>query len=136
MTVIPPNTPAKITRNNDIRERLTINFLFLNFRKLVNAKARMNNPSIDPVNLCEYSMRVWNSNGGISSPWHKGQSGHPNPDSVERTNAPSEIWMKAMAKDENIISLEPMLWWTGLSEDLVNNTNPLLCAFFHELILQ
>ncbi len=105
ITVIPPNIPAKITRKSDTKDRHRIDLLFLNLSRADNAKATMKIPSMDPFNLCEYSMRVWNSNGGISSPWHNGQSGQPSPDSVERTNAPREICMKAMANEANTNTL-------------------------------
>src|SRR5919108_3345940 len=38
-----------------------------------------------------YSMSAWYSSGGISRPWHFGQSGQPSPERVARTSPPTPI---------------------------------------------
>ena len=88
--------PANITR---IREQILGTKMcfwcrYLNSTTPIMTKT--NSPKTVPVNLWEYSIMVWYSKGGISSPWHKGQSGQPNPDSDTRTNPPSDTCKNAV----------------------------------------
>ena len=134
ITVIPPNIPAKITRKSDTKDRYRIDLLFLNLSRAVNAKATMKTPSMDPFNLCEYSIRVWNSNGGINSPWHRGQSGQPNPDSEARTIPPKVIWLNATTRlipinNFNVVDLE-ILGLGSLVEIVASLIDSKHCVFF------
>ena len=61
------------------------------------ATTRTRTIRIDAESLCEYSISVEVSNGGIICPWHKGQSGHPNPEPVTLTMPPRVTWIKAEA---------------------------------------
>jgi hypothetical protein len=49
---------------------------------------RIMKPTIDATTLCVYSIITFVSNGGTTFPWHRGQSGHAVPESVERTVPP------------------------------------------------
>ena len=42
-----------------------------------------------------YSRRMLKSNSGTNLPWHRGQSGHANPESVTLTIAPRVTWIIA-----------------------------------------
>ena len=97
-TVKPPSNPATITNDKAVEHKIIVFRLCLSFIKAITISANTSNPSKVPVILCEYSIRVWKSKGGISLPWQSGQSGHPRPDPDVRTKPPKEIWIKAITR--------------------------------------
>ena len=97
-TVKPPSRPATNTNAKAEEHKMIVVRLFLSLIKAIIISANISKPSKVPVILCEYSIRVWKSNGGISLPWQSGQSGHPRPDPDARTKPPNEIWIKAISR--------------------------------------
>ena len=50
--------------------------------------ASTSSPTTEAASRCVYSMRTSRSKGGMTCPWHMGQSGQPKPDPVTRTTPP------------------------------------------------
>ena len=133
-TVSPPSNPAAITKNNDPKEsrKLTLSH-FLSSAAIQSVKITRI-PRMVPISLCEYSTNVWNSNGGINSPWHRGQSGQPNPDSEARTIPPKVIWLNATTRlieinNFNVVDLE-ILGLGSLVEIVASLIDSKHCVFF------
>ena len=107
-------------------------------------RATTNSMRREAFNRWEYSIRVWNSIGGINWPWQSGQSGHPNPDSLDLTYPPNVTWLNAEISVTIDSHLRLLLEVDSGGDFLSNKVGYLfrsvarltiftLCAFFHLL---
>ena len=107
-TVIPPRTAWAITNTSASTDPHLIVGLLRIVRQATITKARTRKPTTDASSRCENSIITADSNGGISSPRQRGQSGQASPDSVALTMPPSTISEYVAKTVERISQRKPL----------------------------